>query len=180
MIITIAGKPGSGKTTVAREVAKHLKYKHVSTGDMRGQLAMERGLTIDQLNEIGKTEDWTDKEIDKKVEQIGKTQDNVVIDSWLAWHFIPKSVKIFLDIDMKEAAKRIFAKQRPDEKHQDTVEGVLIMITKRWNDSVARYRKWYNTDISDKKNYDFVLDTTNLTIEQSVQKVLDFLSHRAA
>lgn len=178
MIITIAGMPGSGKTTIAKEAAKHLKYKHISTGDMRGQLAMERGLTIDELNEIGKKEDWTDKEIDKKVENIGRTQDNLVLDSWMAWHFIPKSVKIFLVIDMGEAAKRIFGKQRPDEKHQDNVEGVLSMITKRWNDSIARYKKWYNVDISDEKNYDFVLDTTNLTIEQSVQKVLDFVKNR--
>ncbi|MGH9879179.1 MAG: nucleoside monophosphate kinase, partial [Nitrososphaerales archaeon] len=57
MIITIAGRPGSGKTTVAKEVAKRLGFKHLSTGDMRGQLAMEHGLTIDQLNEIGKKED---------------------------------------------------------------------------------------------------------------------------
>ncbi len=175
MIITIAGKPGSGKTTVAKEVAKRLGYKHISTGDMRGQLATEHGLTIDQLNEIGKKEDWTDKEIDKKVEQIGKTQHNLVIDSWLAFHFIPKSLKIFLDVDLKESAKRIFANQRPDEEHKETVEQVYEMITARYQESVARYKKWYGVDISYLKNYDFVLDTTNLTIEQSVQKVLDFI-----
>ncbi len=175
MIVTIAGKPGSGKTTVAKEVAKRLGFKHLSTGDMRGQLAMEHGLTIDQLNEIGKKEDWTDKEVDKKVEQIGKTQDKLVIDSWLAFHFIPKSLKIFLDVDLKVAAKRIFANQRPDEEHKDTVEQVYEMITKRYQETVARYKKWYGVDISDLKNYDVVVDTTNLTQEQSIQKVLEFV-----
>jgi len=37
MIITIAGEGGSGKSTVARILAKKLDYKHYSTGDLRGR-----------------------------------------------------------------------------------------------------------------------------------------------
>ncbi|MCX6741353.1 MAG: AAA family ATPase, partial [Candidatus Parcubacteria bacterium] len=46
MIITLSGKPGSGKTTVAKILAEKLGYKFYSTGDLRGQMAMKRGLTI--------------------------------------------------------------------------------------------------------------------------------------
>ncbi len=175
MIITIAGKPGSGKTTVAKEVAKKLGYKHISTGDLRGKLAMERGLTIDDLNKIGMTEDWTDKEVDKMVENLGRSEDKIVLDSWMAWHFIPKAVKIFLDITWLEAAKRIFANQRPDEQHKNSADEVLAMIKARWQNSLARYKKWYGVDLENMKNYDCVIDTTNLTQEQSVQKVLEFV-----
>jgi len=50
MIITIGGEPGSGKSTVANIVAQKLGYKHYSTGDLRGEIAMRHGLTIDELN----------------------------------------------------------------------------------------------------------------------------------
>ena len=175
MIITIMGKPGSGKTTLAKELAKRLGYKHYSGGDMRGQLAMKHGMTIDELNKVGEKEDWTDKEIDEVVIKIGQTEDNLVFDSWTAWHFIPKSVKIFLDVDLKVAAERIFENQRPDEPHKNSAEEVYEMIKARMEQSRARYKKWYNIDFLDLKNYDFVLDTTNLSIEQSVEKVLEFV-----
>ena len=59
MIITISGIPGSGKTTVGRMLAEKLGYKFYSIGDLRGKMAMERGMTIDQLNELGKTDGRT-------------------------------------------------------------------------------------------------------------------------
>ena len=71
MILTIAGDPGSGKTTVAKKVAAQLGYNRYSGGDMRSTVAQERGMTIDELNDLGMKEDWTDKETDKKVEELG-------------------------------------------------------------------------------------------------------------
>ena len=172
MIITIAGKPGSGKSTVAKLLAHKLNYALFSAGDLRGQIAMQHGLTIDQLNELGKKERWTDEECDKLIERMGKEQNNIIFDSRLAWHFIPNSVKLFLDVNLHEAAQRIFKKQRPDEKHQESVQGVYTMITQRIESDIARYKKWYNVDILDLKNYDVVIDTTQLTQEQTLKKIL--------
>ncbi len=95
MIIVISGSPGSGKSTVGKILAKDLGYKFYSMGDLRGQMAMERGLTIDQLNEIGKTEDWTDRAADEYQKKLGETEDNFVIDSWAGFHFLPQAFKIF-------------------------------------------------------------------------------------
>ena len=80
MIITITGKPGSGKSTVGKLVAKTLNYKFFSAGDLRGEIAMKHGMTIDQLNEVGKTEIWTDKECDDLLAKMGEEQDNMVFD----------------------------------------------------------------------------------------------------
>ena len=122
MIITVSGKAGSGKSTLVKSLAKKLKLKSYDIGDLRGRLAMERGLTIDELNEIAKKEDWTDREVDKITEKLGKTEDNFVVGGWVAFHFIPNSIKIFLDVELGEGAKRIFKHQRPDEERKKTVK----------------------------------------------------------
>ena len=64
MIITISGKPGSGKSTVAKIIAAKLGLNKYSIGDLRGKMALDRGITIDELNEVGEKEDFTDKEAD--------------------------------------------------------------------------------------------------------------------
>ena len=46
MLITISGLPGSGKTTVARLVARELGLEHVYAGDIFRRQAEEHGLTL--------------------------------------------------------------------------------------------------------------------------------------
>ena len=94
------GKGGTGKSTVAKLLAKKLNYKHYSIGDLRGKIAVERGLTIDELNKIGKTEAWTDTEVDNLIKEKGKKEDNLSIDGWVAVHFMPHSFKIFLEFTL--------------------------------------------------------------------------------
>ena len=175
MILTITGKPGSGKSTIGKLVAKELNYKFFSAGDLRGQIAQKHGMTIDQLNELGKKERWTDDECDQLVAKMGKEQDKLILDGRLAWHFIPKSLKVFLDVDLKIAAKRIFRDQRPDEAPVKTEKAMLEKITKRMNEDIARYKKWYNLDIMDLKHYDLVIDTTKLSPEESAKKIVEFV-----
>ena len=172
MIITIGGTPGSGKTTIANRLAEKLGYKHVSIGDLRGKVATEHGLTIDELNEIGKTEFWTDEEVDKELARIGKQEDNFVIDTWIGFHLISHSVKIFLKVDIKIGAERIFKDQRPDEPKKETKEEVEEMLKKRLEDTNARFKKYYKADMLDESHYDLVIDTTNITPEQVIDKIL--------
>jgi len=172
MIITIAGLHGSGKSTIARTIARKLGYEFFSSGDLRGKIAMRHGLTIDQLNDIGKREPWTDKEVDDLLVKMGKTKDNMVFDSHLAWFFIPNSFKVFLKVDPRVAGERVFAKQRPDEQRQDSPEAVSVMLSKRNKNNEERYRKWYAAELMDMTNYDLVIDTTNTPIEKTIEMIL--------
>jgi predicted cytidylate kinase len=172
MIITISGYPGSGKTTAGRMVASKLGYSFLSMGDLRGKVAMKRGLTIDQLNEIGSKEPWTDREIDKRLAKIGRKGGSIVIDSWIAFHFIPKSFKVFLTGDERVRAERIFRDQRPDEERRDSADAVLEAQRRRIENTDARYRKWYGVSFRDMRHYDLVIDTTKLTARQVADKIL--------
>ena len=78
MIITISGKPGAGKSTVAHLLTKNLKFGEYSMGNIRRELAQKRGMTLQQYNKLGETNPSTDTEIDKYQEQLGRTKDNFV------------------------------------------------------------------------------------------------------
>ena len=175
MIITISGNPGSGKSTIAKEIAKELSYNFYSIGDLRGKMAVERGLTIDQLNEIGKKEAWTDNEADEYQSELAKKEDNFVVDSRLGFHFIPEAIKIFLKVDGEESARRVFKDQREDEERKETMEDVKEMLAKRAENDRQRYLKYYDVDYFDLNHYDLVLDTTNLTKDEVKKKLINFI-----
>lgn len=46
MIITVSGNAASGKTTLARNLAKRLKFKHVSAGGIMREMASEKGQNL--------------------------------------------------------------------------------------------------------------------------------------
>jgi cytidylate kinase len=172
MIITISGLPGSGKSTVGRLLASRLGYKFYSIGELRGEIALRMGITIDELNEIGKKEAWTDRKVDEYTRQLGEKGDNFVIDGWNAFHFIPRSFKVFLGVDPCTGAERIFRDQRKDEKRAESVEECLGMLRKRLKETDERYRKHYNLRFLDRKNYDIVIDTTGMKPEEVADRII--------
>ena len=97
MIITISGNPGSGKNTVGEMLAKELKYEYIVMGDIRRQIAEDRGISLADLNKSDEESGETDKIVDDKLVQIGKEQDNIVVVGRVGFHFIPDSFKIFLE-----------------------------------------------------------------------------------
>lgn len=178
MIVTISGMPGSGKSTVARAVAERLNLKHYSAGDFMREMARERGVSLVELGKMAEKDPSIDKEIDERNKQLAQ-EDNFVIDSRLAFHFIPNALRIFLKVDPAAAAKRIWTDiregRRKDEDVFSSEEDVLGSIERRLESEKKRYQDYYGINYLDEGNYDFVLDTTNLSIGESVNRVVEFI-----
>ncbi len=175
MIITISGLPGSGKSTVAKLLAKKLGYVHHSTGDFMGELAVKRGVSLLELSKLAEKDSSIDKAIDDRLVEL-QEEDDLVIDSRLGFHFIPNSVKIFLDVDPDIGATRVFGNPRPDEKENKTIALTKANIAKRIASERMRYKKYYGVDCYEKKYYDIVVDTSERAPEEVVQKILDQLN----
>ncbi len=178
MIITITGNLGSGKSTVAKILAKELKYKHYSMGDLQRSIAKKRRITLVELQKLEEEDPSIDKEVDQTQIDLGRKEDNFVIDSRIGWHFIHHSVKIFLKVSDEEAARRIFAQKREDEKYNKTFEETLKGIRERKASEIKRFKDYYNLNYEEVSNYDLVVDTTKINAEQVAQKVLEFLKTR--
>jgi len=172
MIITISGNPGSGKNTVGEMLAKELKYEYIVMGDIRRQIAEDRGISLADLNKSDEESGETDKIVDDKLVQIGKEQDNIVVVGRVGFHFIPDSFKIFLDVDVEEGAKRISIQAREHEKYKDVEYGVE-KINERIKSDDFRYKKLYSIDYLDKENYDLWVDTTPISAKEVFDTVLE-------
>jgi cytidylate kinase len=178
MIITISGTPGSGKTSVAKIIAKTLGMNFHSVGELRGKMARERGMTLDEFNKLGETERFTDADADEYQKRLGETEDGFVIEGRLCWHFIPRSFKILLTCDLDEASQRIFKarkdprEQRDDERMYESPADAKARIEERMASDIRRYQKYYGLDYSDPGHYDLVVDTTALPGPEATARVI--------
>ncbi|MBI1969164.1 cytidylate kinase family protein [Candidatus Woesearchaeota archaeon] len=178
MIVTISGTPGSGKSTVAKLVAKKLGWKHYSMGDLQRQVAEERGISIAKLGELEQTDPSIDREIDALQIRLGKEEEDIIIDSRLGAFFIPHAkLRIFLDADEEERARRILHAERGEESYRN-IEEAKEKMQEREEDNAQRYRKFYGIDHRDRKLYTHFLDTTHAVPEQTAEKIL-LLIHQA-
>ncbi len=188
MIITISGTAGSGKSSIAKIIAQKLGAQRVYVGGMRRELARKKGWTLEQLNEYAKNHPETDVDIDKEAAQETRKlarYGDVVVEGRTQFHFLPESIKIFIKVDVTEAAKRIWNdlqnKTKKIERNEGDVKDIKEMkkeIQKRDEEDAKRYVKYYDFDHRDESQYDFILDTTNIKIEESVQKILEFVKKK--
>jgi len=177
MIIALSGFSGTGKTTIKNLLAERLGLRSYSMGDLRGKMALERGVTIDELNAQGMTDASTDREVDEFQTHLGQSEDNFIIDGWLSWHFIPHAFKIQLTVDPAIAAERIYnAKKnesgRDDEPDFSSVAETQRILEDRVGYNEARYQKWYGFSLRNDGKYDLVVDTTHRTPAEILEVIL--------
>lgn len=180
MIITFNGDEGAGKTTIGRRAAQKLGYKYYYTGQIFRDMADKRGLPLVEYLKLGETDPSIDKEIDDHTIELARKEDNFILDSRLAWYFIPQSLKIYLKVDEQAGVERIFEELKKENRRNETrsahtMETLLKKIRERRELDNKRYKKYYGINIHNEKNYDFILDTTHLTIDEVFEKVMDFI-----
>jgi len=181
MIITIAGKAGSGKSTVAKGIAKHFELKHYSMGDLQRKYAKEKGLTIEELGALESKDDKIDKEVDAYQTKLSEQENDFIIDGWISFHFIPKSIKIFLNCDENIGAKRIFSdtscgKRDSSERKTESFEHAKKVLMDRMEVNRERWIRYYGADFLDMDNYDLVVDTSNVNAVNVINEIINFIN----
>jgi cytidylate kinase len=164
--ISITGELGSGKSTVSRILQEKYNLKLYSVGTIQRALAEQHGMDILDFNKYMETHPEIDNEIDDKLAEIGRRPENMILDSRMAWHFVPDSYKVFLTVDTRVAAQRIMDADRGAIECYDDIEDACQKITERKESENYRYKTIYDVDCADLCNYNLIVDTSDRTPEE--------------
>jgi cytidylate kinase len=179
MKITIGGLSGTGKTTLGRSIADRLGASFVSSGDIFREEADKRGVSLLDMHILAKQDYGIDRAIEENAGHYGKTHDSFVFDGRLAWYTIPDSFKICVISDDSVRLERIRVRDSQKKGIQLSPESVRVETFGRENEMREQYNCIYGIhDYMDKSHYDFVINTTGLTLEQAIEIVYSEIVRR--
>lgn len=175
MHITMTGNLGSGKSTLSKLVAAAKGYEIYSTGKIQREFAAERGLSVLEMNELMQKDHSFDNLIDDRVRQTSiEHKEDLFFDSRLAWHFAVNTFKVFLSVDIDEAARRVYGdSNRGTVETYASQEEAKQQLIKRAHTEDTRYRDIYGIDYFKASNYNLILDSTFSKPETLCEVLLD-------
>ncbi len=177
-IITISGKPGSGKSSTADKVAEMLNYSRYSSGDMVRNLLARQRLTLAEYNEQAANDRALDEKVDEFLRKLGK-KENVVIDSRLGFYWIPDSFKVYLDLDIQIATVRIFKDAMDNNmrtkggEFANSLDVVAKQVKSRMETEQDRFKNLYGVDPYNPEHFDLIIDTSRHSPQTVALTVFD-------
>jgi CMP/dCMP kinase len=162
-IITLSGKPGSGKSSTSDKVAELLNYTRYSSGDIVRKIIKKEGLTLAEFNKQAEEYHKIDHLIDDELRKLRNEQD-IVIDSRLGFYWIPESFKVYLNLDIDVAIARIY-KDMAENKARGVESGnsmteVMHNVKSRLKSEEERFTRLYGVNPYRLENFDLVVDTS--------------------
>ena len=176
--ISITGDLGSGKSTVADKLAERFGVDHITLGTIQRAKAAEFGMDTCQFNKFIEGKPEFDKVFDDYQSAYENKEGGFIMDSRLGFFFVPSTFSFYLSADPRVAAERIVAAQRSNERYKD-VEDAIRRINERRTSERLRFKDFYGVDILDMSNYDCVIDTTNLTVDEVAEKMVEAFENAA-
>jgi predicted cytidylate kinase len=170
--ISIAGDLGSGKSTIAQKLTKKFGCRLYSTGDIQREIAKNLEMSTLELNKHMEKNSKIDEEIDEFNKNLNIKSESFIIDSRMAWHFIPTSFKIFLKVDPDISARRVLNDNNRKSESYTDFQIAKKELAHRKRSENERFLDLYSVDCSDMNNYDLVVDTSYSDPESIVDKIL--------
>ncbi len=168
--ITLFGLAGTGTTTVGKCFAKKYNYEFKSSGNMFRQLAKDKKLDLSEFSTLCQNDSSIDMELDEKIENFGKKNNNFILDSRLGWYTIPDSIKIKLICADEIRFQRI--------ENRDEISYIHAKLNteKREISEKTRYFNYYKIeDYSKDINFNLIINTSNISPEEISKRIYDFI-----
>jgi cytidylate kinase len=171
--ITIFGLAGTGTSTVGRKLSLILSLKFESSGNIFREMAKSNDMSLAEFGKLCETDSQYDILLDKKIEEFGKKNNDILVESRLAYHFIPDSIKIKLKCKNEIRIKRI------SDRDNLSLKDAKIATEKREENEKKRYLKYYNiNDMGDDKYFDIIVDSSYISIEEVCDYIIKKLREK--
>lgn len=164
-IITISGKPGSGKSSTADKLAEMLSYTRHSSGNMVRNILKEEGMTLAEYNKKAQDDHALDDRVDEMLRSL-RSQKDIIVDSRLGFYWIPESFKVYLDLDIEVSTARIFNDAVSNKMRTkggelaSSLTDVKELVEQRMRDEQNRFRTMYGVDPYSPHHFDLIIDTS--------------------
>lgn len=142
MIIAITGTPGTGKTEVAKALAKRLGWWYLSLNELAEEEDLYTGYDSERMCKIVDLEGMKEE-----VHILGISHKNMIIEAHYS-HEMPCDVVIVLRTDLKELRKRMGKKRWKEGKIKENLSAEAMDICKQ--EALELNRNTYEIDTTKK------------------------------
>jgi len=169
VLLTLAGLPGSGTSTVAQLLAAELDLDHLDGGTAFRAMAAELGLSLPEFAARAEADDQIDRALDERLVARAR-EGGVVLESrlsgWLATRAELPALRVWIACDDAERARRVGGR----DGHAD--QDALAHNRAREASERQRYLDYYGIDLLDLTIYDLVLDSEHRSPEDLVAEIV--------
>lgn len=168
--ITISGKICTGKTTLLKSLEQELNWAVFMTGKLFREYVSKNKFNLEQVEE--QNEELT-KKIDYQVRDLIHAPENLIIDGWMSGIMaadLPNVLKVLLICDDN------IRYQRFADREKINIVEAKKRVEERQNNWLNKLQKIYKrSDFVDPKNYDLIIDTSNISSQAVLEKVIKAL-----
>lgn len=166
-IISISGLPGSGTSTAADLLSKKTGMEIVSSGEIFRALAAKYDMSLEEFSKHAESDDKIDLELDKGL--LDKAVPGNILEGRLTGHMLQRngidSFRVWLKAPLEVRVERIEQREGDEDIYKRTVE--------REESEYYRYKKYYGIDLDDMSVYDMVIDSSEHSPEEIVDKIIE-------
>jgi cytidylate kinase len=148
-------------------IAKQLKIRYVSAGQLFRDLAKEKGVSLEELSKQAANSPEIDRMIDERSAAEAEKGDAVIEGQLAAWMAKDLAqVRIYLKAPHEERIARIANRDHLDRQaaRRETLERERIQR--------ERYRRYYGINTDDLSLYNVIIDTGNRSVESTSKELI--------
>ncbi len=171
LIIAVSGKPGSGKTTLAKSLANELGLRYLSSGGIFREMASNMGVSLVELSKIAEENYDIDRYVDNYVRSEA-VKGGVVVDGHIsAWILRDIAhIKICAMAPLDVRARRIA------ERDNLVLNDVLEVVKSIEESESRRFKAIYNIDLNDYTVFDIIINTHTFNPRECLEIALKAIS----